>query len=69
MVGVEFIVEIGPEEVPVRGNVVASGDVDYDREMENEVLADLEAGNDWAWCMVKVTAMVDGIEGSDYLGC
>jgi hypothetical protein len=66
---VEFILEILPEEAPVRGNAMASGDDDLDREVEDSIFASLMHGNDWAWCTVKVTARVDGIEGTDYLGC
>jgi hypothetical protein len=28
----------------------------------------LNSGNEWAWCMVKVTAEYDCKEGKDYLG-
>ncbi len=66
---VELIVEILPEDQPVAGNAMCSGDLVYDREVEREILADLADGNDWAWCTVKVTARVDGIEGTSYLGC
>jgi len=63
---VEFIVEILPEEAPVRGNACCTGDDDFDRQVEDEILADLAGGNDWAWCSVKVTARVDSIEGTAY---
>lgn len=68
---VSYDLEIVREYMPIRGNAMASGDDDYDREVEDSIIADLEAGNDWAWCMVKVTATYDGIdsvEGVDYLG-
>jgi hypothetical protein len=66
---IEFIVEVLPEEAPVRGNAMASGDDDFDRKVEDEIFASLMHGNEWAWCKVEVTACVDGIEGTDYLGC
>ncbi len=66
---VEFIIEVLPEETPVRGNVMASGDGDFDRKVEDNVFASRANGNVWAWCMVKVTARIKGIEGTDYLGC
>ena len=66
---VEFIVEMLPEEASIRGNAVVIGDEDRDRLAEGEIISALADGNDWAWCRVKVTARVDGIEGTDYLGC
>ena len=65
---VEFIVEILPEDKPVAGNAIWSGDTHYDQCVERKILDDLVGGNAWAWCSVKVTARVDGIEGTDYLG-
>lgn len=66
---VEFDIEVCPEEYPVRGNAMRSGNVEDDRKVEDEILADLDAGNVWAWASVKVTARIGGIECSDYLGC
>lgn len=68
---VEFTVECLEEDIPVRGNVMASGDDDLDREEEDRAINDLNSGNPWAWCTVKVTAKhpnLPGIEGVDYLG-
>ena len=65
---VEFIVEVLPEEAPVRGNAITSNDADFDREVEDDILADLADGNVWAWCAVKVTARIDGIECSECRG-
>lgn len=58
-----------PEDIEVRGNCMASGDDAVDKECEDRIVADLENGNDWAWCTVKVTAEWNGITGVDYLGC
>ncbi len=66
---ITFTIETMPEDVPVRGNVLASGNDAIDRKAEDEILADLESGNEWAWCTVKVTAKCAGYEGVDYLGC
>lgn len=66
---VTFTVECLEEEIPVRGNAMASGDDAADREQEEWVFRELDAGNQWAWCTVKVTARWNGIEGVDYLGC
>ena len=57
-----------PEDIPVRGNLVYSGDPDLDREDEDAVIADLEIGNDWAWCCVEVKCEYMGFSGSAYLG-
>ena len=65
---IEYTVECLPEDAPVRGNAMASGDDAFDREVEDEIIADLES-NPWAWCCVKVTARAGGLEGTDYLGC
>lgn len=66
---IEYEIEVLPEDTEVRGNCMASGDDDFDKECEDKIIADLEAGNVWAWCTVKVTASVGGLEGTDYLGC
>lgn len=61
--------EAEEEDVPVRGNAMASGDDDYDRKIENELLEQLERGNLNAWFCAKVTATYDNFHGVDYLGC
>ena len=66
----EVTVECLPEDVSVRGNAVCSGDEEYDKAVEDKIIADLEF-NPWAWCVVKVTATAEdlpGFEGCDYLG-
>jgi hypothetical protein len=66
---VEFTIEAEPEDIPVRGNAMMSGDDDFDRKVEDEIIADLEDGNEWAWCSVKVAAKWKRWEGRAYLGC
>ena len=66
--GVTFTLEIEPEDLEIRGNALASGDDAEDREAEDSIIAQLESGNLWAWCSVKVTATAGGVEGVDYLG-
>ena len=56
-----------PEEVPVRGNAMASGDPAFDREVEQSIIDDLE-WNPWAWCTICVIVRWRGFEGRDYLG-
>ena len=65
---IQFTVECEPEPLPIDGNCMASGDDDYDREVGNKIRSELENGNEWAWCCIKVTAEYRGITGSDYLG-
>ncbi len=66
--GITFTVAIAQDDTAVRGNAMASGDDAADREVEDAILARLEDGDAWAWCVVRVTASVDGFEGADYLG-
>ncbi len=56
------------EDAPVRGNALASGDDDLDREAENEILERLERGDVWAWAHVTVYASYEGLQGRDDLG-
>jgi hypothetical protein len=65
---VEFRLEPQDEDIPVRGNVLASGDDEEDKAAEDDVLERVKH-NIWAWCCVKVSAIWKGIEGTDYLGC
>jgi hypothetical protein len=69
---VSYTLEVCEEFVTVRGNAMASGDADFDWSVEDSILERLEEGDVWAWASVKVTATydgVDGVEGTDYLGC
>lgn len=57
------------DETPVRGNALASGNDDLDRETEDEILARLDRGDIWAWCLVIVTADWEAFRGEATLGC
>lgn len=52
---------------------MVSGDPAEDKKTEDAIIRELESGNQWAWCMVKVTASVTVDQhvftGTDYLGC
>ena len=66
----ELIVQ--QDDIPVRGNAMASGDVAYDKRVEGEIIRRLENGDVWAWAHVIVIAHYDGIDdvhGCDHLGC
>jgi hypothetical protein len=64
----EWIVEALPEDAPIEGNVLASGDDAADRRAERSVRRQLEAGNQWAWCVARVAGQWKGLRASDYLG-
>jgi hypothetical protein len=66
--GVEFELRMEPETMEVRGNVMASGDDDFDRVVEDEILDRLDNGDEWAWCIVAVEARYAGLVGRDSLG-
>lgn len=67
---IEYKVICLPEDLEIRGNVLASGDKQADLDAENEVIEQLNNGNEWAWCRVQVVAYIPGIEleGVDFLG-
>ena len=65
---VTVTLECLPEDVPVRGNAMASGDPDVNRETEEWIFSELSAGNDWAWACAKVTVRWGEFTGDDYLG-
>lgn len=64
----EYSIECLPEDMPFVGNCMASGDDEVDAEAEQWIRDQLDAGNEWAWCCVKVTATFKGLEATDYLG-
>jgi hypothetical protein len=64
---VEFTVECHPEDISVKGNASAIDD-ETDAETERGIRDQLEAGNGWAWCQVRVVAKWNGFEGDDWLG-
>lgn len=64
----DITIEALPDDTPIRGNALVSGDEAEDRRAEDEIIKQLEAGNEWAWCTIKVTASWKDFEGTDYLG-
>jgi hypothetical protein len=56
------------ENLALEGNVLASGDDAEDRAAEEDVRVELEAGNPWAWCCVRVSVGWGELVGDDYLG-
>lgn len=60
-------VECLPDDMPVRGNAVVTGDDEEDRRIEDQIIEDME-WNEWAWCTVRVVGEWEGIEADEYLG-
>jgi hypothetical protein len=63
-------IEALEEDIPVRGNAMASDDDAYDKEVEDKIIDDLNSGNVWAWCTVKLTMthIPTGVSSDQYLG-
>jgi hypothetical protein len=64
---VTFGIECLPSDIPIVGNCSAI-DEDTDRETAEWITDQLDSGNEWAWCTVKVTASWKSHEGEAYLG-
>jgi len=58
-----------PDHVLVEGNASASGDDDFDREVEHNILCRLQQGDAWVWAAVTVVAAWGSFEGRAHLGC
>jgi hypothetical protein len=55
---VGYVYELLEEDIPVRGNAMASGDENEDRRVEDAILADLDRGHLEAWCSAHVFAQL-----------
>ncbi len=64
---IEWTLEALPEDSSIEGNASAI-DEETDAEIAESIREQLESGNEWAWCVAKVTGKWNGIEISDYLG-
>ena len=60
---VKYTVECLHEDVPIDDMY------DVDDEYTKWIVNQLNDGNEWAWCCIKVTAEWNGHNGVDYLGC
>lgn len=54
--------------LPVRGNAMASGDPDLDKQVEEEITDRLAKGDVWAWASVEVKVTKGYLSESEYLG-
>ncbi len=64
----EITVHATRDDIPVRGNAMASGDDAADRACEDRILARLDGGDIWAWASVEIRAEFRGLSASTYLG-
>lgn len=70
---IEYSIECLPEHISPEGNASAIDD-ETDAEILAEIYSQLDSGNEWAWCCVRVKATAideDGEQiayGEDYLG-
>jgi hypothetical protein len=67
MEDITYTLTIEDEDIPVRGNAMATEDHEADKAYEDEIIARLKHGDTWAWCIVKVTASVCH-EGETFTG-
>lgn len=65
---IKYTITAESEDTDFVGNCIASGDDDFDRACEDDIRRQLESGNVWAWCVVKVSAHFEGFTGNAYLG-
>lgn len=61
-------IDVREDHISVRGNLIASGDSAVDTQCEDEVLARLAKGDQWAWCCVIISATVGEFTGMASLG-
>ena len=66
---VTFSLSMAQDDTPLEGNVTAIDD-ETDAENERIIRERLQSGDDWAWCVVTVTATLGPWSGRDVLcGC
>ena len=58
-----------PEDCSVRGNALASGDDEQDKACEDNIIRELDNGNEWAWCCAVLTGRYKGLKAVETLGC
>lgn len=64
---IEWRITPEEEDIPIRGSF-ASGDDKADEALAREIEEELDGGNPWAWCYVKVTGRYRGLVASTTLG-
>lgn len=56
------------DNTPVRGNYICSDDEAFDRKAEDDVIEQLNGGNELAWCAVSVEAQIGQFKQAEHLG-
>jgi hypothetical protein len=65
---VTFTYSYQPEDTPLKGNVMVSGDAQLDRAAEADIQRRLERGDEYAWFLLKAEASWHDFSFTDYLG-
>lgn len=66
---VEWVLRAEAEDVPIRGNCLASGNDADDEAAAVDIEAQLEGGNEWAWCCAVLKGRYKGLCAIETLGC
>lgn len=66
---ITIVVTAFPEDIPVKGNFMCSGDKALDQQLEAEIFKRLKEDDLWAWATVCVTGSWEGLNIHQYLGC
>jgi len=64
---ITFEIDCLPECMPIKGNASAIDD-ETDAATEKWIKDELEKGNPWAWCTVRIVGTFKGLTAKDYLG-
>ena len=65
----EYEIEVHPEDASIEGNALDSGDPEEDERYYQMIREQLAAGNEYAWCSIRVVCRYEGYETDDWLGC
>lgn len=65
---VSWTLTVDCDDIPIRGNVMASGDAEFDKQVEDALISRVNSGDVWAWARVEVTGTFKGLSESEYLG-
>lgn len=66
---IKIAVTAFPEEIPVKGNAMSSGDEDFDHQVETAIYERLKMDDIWAWTTVCVTGAWEELTMHEYIGC
>lgn len=64
----DISIKVEDDDLPIRGNLICTGDDKLDRKFEDEVIGRVHIGDVWAWAAVTVTVNHAGCEAYDHLG-